>query len=87
MSYRRKAVKKKLKKMNIQEIIDIENHNNGEIHLHKEGFPKKAFQQSAYLFTRDVKAFKFSKRNINRIKNNNTESQHRPLVFPSECDM
>jgi anaerobic ribonucleoside-triphosphate reductase len=53
--------------MNIQEIIDIENHNNGEIHLHKEGFFWKAFQQSAYLFTQEVKVFKVSRKMVKTI--------------------
>jgi hypothetical protein len=48
--------------MSIQEITTIEDQNTGEIHLHKEGMFWKAYQQSAYLFTREVKAFKVSKK-------------------------
>jgi hypothetical protein len=42
--------------MSIHEIITIEDRNTGEIHLHKEGIFWKAYQQSTYLFTREVKA-------------------------------
>jgi hypothetical protein len=63
MSYRllRRSKFKKIK-MSIQKIITIEDRNTGEIHLHKEGIFWKAYQQSAYLFTQEVKIFKTSKR-------------------------
>lgn len=48
--------------MSIQEITTQEDCNTGEIHLHKEGIFWKAYQQSAYLFTQEVRAFKISKK-------------------------
>jgi len=53
--------------MSIHEIITNENQNTGEIHLHKEGIFWKAYQQSAYLFTREVKAFKVSKKLVKAV--------------------
>jgi hypothetical protein len=43
------------KKMSIQEITTIEDRNTGEVHLYKEGIFWKTYQQSAYLFTLEVK--------------------------------
>jgi hypothetical protein len=53
--------------MSIHEIVTIEDQNTGEIHLHKEGIFWKAYQQSAYLFTREVKAFKVSKKLVKAV--------------------
>lgn len=53
--------------MSIHEIVTIEDRNTGEIHLHKEGLFWKAYQQSAYLFTREVKAFKVSKKQVKTV--------------------
>jgi len=51
--------------MSIQEITTIEDQNTGEIRLHKEGIFWKAYQQSAYLFTREVKVFKVYRKWVN----------------------
>jgi len=53
--------------MSIQEIINIEDRNKGEIHLYKEGIFWKAYQQSAYHFTREVRAFKISKKMVKSV--------------------
>jgi hypothetical protein len=53
--------------MSIQEITTQEDCNTGEIHLHKEGVFWKAYQQSAYLFTQEVKAFNTSKRLVKSV--------------------
>jgi len=48
--------------MNIHKITTIEDQNTGKIYLHKEGFFWKAYQQSSYIFTQEIKAFKISKK-------------------------
>jgi len=67
--------------MSIQEIVTNEDQNTGEIHLHKKGIFWKAYQQSAYLFTRDVKAFKVSKKLVKSVGNREVVS----LGFPQQA--
>lgn len=67
--------------MSIQEIVNIEDQNTGEIHLHKEGLFWKAYQQSAYLFTREVKAFKASKKRVKAVGGREVVS----LGFPQQA--
>lgn len=67
--------------MSIHEIVSIEDRNTGEIHLHKEGLFWKAYQQSAYLFTREVKAFKASKKRVKAVGGQEVVS----LGFPQQA--
>ena len=48
--------------MTLQEIVDLEAQNDGVIRLYFDGVFWKAYQQSAYLFARNVMAFKLTRK-------------------------
>jgi len=48
--------------MTLQEIVDLEAQNDGIIRLYFDGVFWKAYQQSAYLFARNVMAFKLTRK-------------------------
>jgi len=48
--------------MTFQEIVDLEAQNDGVIRLYFDGVFWKAYQQSAYLFARNVMAFKLTRK-------------------------
>ena len=48
--------------MKIQDILQLEQNNKGNIILHKEGIFWRAYEQSAYLFTHHIKEYQIIKK-------------------------
>jgi hypothetical protein len=56
--------------MTIKEILDSEDKNKGYIYLRLEGIFWKAYEQSAYLFIREMKPFKVVKHFVKAVEQN-----------------
>lgn len=56
--------------MGIENIIESESLNNGEIHLYLEGMFWKAYQRSAFIFVNQVTSFKITKKYVKLVDEN-----------------